>query len=190
MIYGFAACEFMRKWTGMRLFVGGGEYCDAKLPGLYAALEKAHKSMTIAAWQGHHGGPGGGLLDEGKTLSPVQLLLDREFAAGSQQYARGIDLSLDGIGMEAILEVGVGVQANYLQSEHTLRHFREALWLPAILDRSGWNGAEHEARVLAKAQEQVNALVAQYRKPEGREDQLAALRAVIDRARGHLLSGR
>jgi len=70
--------EFLRRWCGMSISVGGGEYCDAKLPGLYTALEKAYKSMTIAAFTGQHPPIGQGMLDEGKIISPVQLLLERE----------------------------------------------------------------------------------------------------------------
>ncbi len=65
MYYAFASVEFLRRWTGVAVPVGGGEYCDAREPGLYAAMEKAHKAMTIAAFTGQHPPIGQGLLDEG-----------------------------------------------------------------------------------------------------------------------------
>ena len=41
--------------------------------------------------------------------------------------------------------------------------------------------------MLDKTQQRVNELVAQYTKPECREDQLAAMRAVIEKASPKLL---
>ena len=60
--------------------VGGGEYSDAREPGLYAALEKAYKAMTIAAFTGFHPPIGQGMLETGKTLSPAQLLIERDLS--------------------------------------------------------------------------------------------------------------
>ena len=67
----FATVEFLRRWCGMRIAVGSGEYCAAKQPSLYTALEKAHKSMTVSAFTGQPASPGGGLLDEGRALPPL-----------------------------------------------------------------------------------------------------------------------
>jgi len=50
MLRAFALREFLSRWCGRELRVGGGEYASAKIPGLYAALEKAYKAMTIAAF--------------------------------------------------------------------------------------------------------------------------------------------
>jgi trimethylamine:corrinoid methyltransferase-like protein len=83
--------------------------------------------------------------------------------------------------------VGVGLGKNYFETEHTLRHFRSSLWLPELIERSGWNGAADEKKVLDKTQQRVNDLIAQYEKPTGREEQLAAMRAVVERARRELL---
>jgi trimethylamine:corrinoid methyltransferase-like protein len=187
LLYGFAAVEFLRRWCGMRVAVGSGDYCDAKEPSLYAAQEKALKSMTVAAFTGQPLAGGSGLLDEGKILSPIQLMLDREFATAMGCLERPIDVTPERIGVDAIAEVGVGLQTSYLETEHTLRHFREQLWLPTILERAGYGGPEHDQRVVARARAQIDELLASYRKPEGREDQLAAMRAVMERARRELL---
>ena len=46
MYAAFAAVEFLRRWTGIGIPVGGGEYCDAREPGLYAAMEGATMGVT------------------------------------------------------------------------------------------------------------------------------------------------
>jgi len=188
MLYSFAVSEFMRKWCGMRIPVGGGEYCDAKKPGLYAVLEKAYKAMTIYAFQGHHPPIGQGMLECGKTISPVQLLLEREFSLGVNFFSRRVNPIKETIALEEILEVGIGFKKSHLDTMHTLKHFRSSLWLPHILERSGWNGFQMEKRILEKAQNKVEELVNNYQKPEGREEKLAKMREIVSKAEKDLLN--
>ncbi|MBO3803802.1 MAG: trimethylamine methyltransferase family protein, partial [Candidatus Brockarchaeota archaeon] len=187
MLYSFATVEFLRRWCGKEVPVGGGEYCDAKLPGLYAALEKAYKAMTIAAFTGRHPPVGQGMLEGGKTICPVQLLLERDLGSGVNVYARHIDVSPDNIALDTIVDVGFGLGKNYLQSRHTLRHCRESLWIPELLDRSGWNGFENEEKILEKTQKRVEDLLAAYEKPEIDAGKLSRMREIAKRARRELL---
>ena len=187
MFYAFASVEFLRRWCGKTIPVGGGEYCAAKVPGLYAALEKADKAMMIAAFTGQPKGVGSGMLDDGKILSPVQLMIERDLAEGVSFLAGDLDPTDENIAMPTIAEVDIGLRTNYLATEHTLRHFRSSLWLPEFIERAGWEGFDQETEMLDKTQQKANELVAQYTKPAGREDQLAAMRTVIERARPKLL---
>ena len=186
MYYAFAATEFLQRWTGIRLPVGGGEYCDAREPGLYAAMEKAYKAMTIAAFTGEHPQIGQGMLEEGKTLSPVQLMLERDLGLGLFQFGRELDPGTENISLSSIRDVDLGLERNHLISDHTLAHFRDTMWLPKCVDRSGWTGAAGDQAMLDKAQAGVDALLAQYEKPAGRENQLQAMRRIADRAREQL----
>ncbi len=183
----FATAEFLRKWTGVRVTAGGGEYCTAKSPGYFAAMEKAHKAMTIAAFTGSFPGVGGGMLEDGKTLCMVQLLLEREIARGHQLYSKRVEVSDETIALDTILEVGFGLDKTYMTQDHTLDHFRDDSWLPEIFDRSGYAGPEWEKAVLDRLQQKADELIASYQKPEGREDQLAKMREVVERARKELL---
>lgn len=187
MFYSFVSVEFLRRWCGLCLAVGGGEYCDAREPGLYAALEKAYKAMTVAAFTGQHPSVGQGMLEVGKTLSPVQLMIERDLVSGIQQYGRTVDPSDDTIPMDTILAVGSGWSANYLPTDHTLAHFRSSCWIPGLIDRSGWKGPESEVQVVEAARSRVQQAVASYRRPEGREAQLGAMREIVERAKRKLL---
>ncbi|MBI3923281.1 MAG: trimethylamine methyltransferase family protein, partial [Armatimonadetes bacterium] len=80
-------------------------------------------------------------------------------------------------------------ETNYLATDHTLRHFRSELWLPELLERTGWSGMETEERVLRRAQKKVDDLLSTYRKPEVSEDLLVKLRAVVEKARKNLAGG-
>ncbi len=187
MCYAFASIEFLRRWTGVRIPPGSGEYCDARVPGLYAALEKAYKAMSVAAFYGAHPPVGQGMVECGKTISPVQLLLDREIVAALRAYDQRLDPTAERIAVPTILEVDLGTSTSYLEADHTREHFRDCLWLPEIWDRSGYNGIEAERAILHHARERVASLLAEYVKPEGREDQLVALRQVLAKARGDLV---
>jgi len=187
MRHGFAMAEFMKKWTGMTVNIGGGEYSDAKVPGYYAALEKAYKALTIAAFTGRHPGIGQGMLEQGKTLSPVQLLLEREMSTGVNLWAKQVEVSPNTIGLDTIVEVGHGLDKNYIDRDHTLEHFRNETWLPPITDRSGYTGPEQEKAVLDKFQDKVDELIAGYQKPDVDPAKLAKMREVVDRAKRELL---
>ena len=182
-----ASVEFQRKWTGINMPIGGGEYCDAKEPGLYAAIEKAYKSMTIAAFTGQHPTVGEGLLECGRTMCPVQLLIDRDMALGVLEFGRSIDPTPEKIGIDEILNVDFGMSANHLQSLQTAQFFRQSLWLPKVVDRAGWTGAAGDKQLLEKTQAAMNKMLQEYQKPEGREDQLAEMRRIVERARRELL---
>ena len=70
----------------------------------------------------------------------------------------------------------------------TLPAFCSSLCLPHILERSGWNGIETEKRILEKVQNKVEELVKSYQKPEGREEKLAKMRKIINKAKKDLLN--
>ena len=187
LYYGFAAVEFLRRLTGIIVPVGSGEYCDAKTPGLYAALEKACKSLTVSLFTGQPLSSGQGMVDEGRTLSLIQVLLDRELATAAEYLARQIDPTPENLALDEIIEVGIGIEKNHLETMHTARRFRDSLWLPKLLDRSGYAGFEREEEIIATCADRVDELIAAYEKPVGREDELAQMRAITDRAREALV---
>jgi trimethylamine:corrinoid methyltransferase-like protein len=187
MVRACATSEFLRRWCGIEVAVGGGEYCDARAPGLYAAMEKAYKAMTIAAFTGRHPAIGQGMLESGRTISPVQLLIDRELGRGVQILGRPIDVSDEMMALDTILEVGNALDKSYLHTAHTSRNYRRHTWMPDLIDRAGWNGAESDAALVAAARRKVDELIASYHKPAVDTDKLRRMRAVVERARRELV---
>lgn len=187
LFYSFALSEFMFKWTGKFIPVGGGEYCDAKYPGYYAALEKAYKAMAIAAFTGVHPSIGQGMLENGKTICPEQLLLERELTKGIGIFARQIDITKSPVLLSDIFDVGIGLNKTYLEMEYTFYHFNEHLWCPEIMRRSGWDGPQADKAVLAKMHEKVLDLKRRYRKPEVDPDKLHKMRELVNKAKSRLL---
>jgi len=184
---GFATAEFMQRWTGVTVNVGGGEYCDAKVPGYFAALEKAYKALMIKTFTGVTRMIGQGMLEEGKTLCAVQLMLERELTLGADLLGRPVDVNPRTVALDTILDVGTALEKGYFDQDHTLENFREDAWLPPLMDRSGYAGPEQEKAVLDKLQDKVDDMVASYRKPDVDPARLAEMRKVVERARAALL---
>lgn len=182
MYLAFVSIEFLRRWAGVSIPPGSGEYCDAKEPGLAAVLEKHHKAMMVAAFTGTHPALGQGMLECGKTLCPVELLLERDMAGALEMLGHEVDPTPANIALDTMLEVDLGFERNFFESTHTLQHFRYSVWLPELVQREGWRGAAQDETVLKQAQEQYERLLGEYCRPGVDPDKLAALRAIYDRA--------
>jgi len=187
MLRAFALNEFLRRWCGLAIHVGGGEYSSAKAVGLYATLEKAYKALQIAAYTGAHPGVGQGMVEQGRAISLVQLLLDWEMTTGLESLTQEVVVDDETIALDTIHEVGYGLETNYLGSEHTLRHYRATTWIPPFTDRSGYRGCQSEEEALQKARAKIQEMLARYVKPEKDPAMLAELRRIVDRARKELL---
>lgn len=179
-------CEFVKRWTGITISPGIGEYTPAKHPGFYTTLEKAYLAMAIAAFTGYHPEIGIGHLEAGLTLSPVQLLLDREFTAGLK-YLEPPVVNDEEIGLDTILDIGFGTDRNYLDTDHTLKNFRSCLWEPEFFDVSGWD-SQSEASQLKKVVDRINSLLEEYRKPEVDPGKFAKSRQVVEKAKKEMNS--
>lgn len=180
-----ATAEFLRLWTGVEVSPSIGDWSSALTTGMYAALEKAYVALAVAAFTGSHPEIGLGHLENGLSLSPVQLLIDRDLTEAVGLFEQR-PLDLEQLGLETIEMIGFGFDRNYLGERHTAAHLRQELWLPNFFGRNGWTAAEDETikqRALAKVKE----LVAAHEKPTGRDEQLGAAREVVERARRELV---
>ena len=184
----FGVAEFFRRLCGKRIGIAGAsDYCDSKFPGVAAAMEKAFKAMTVAAFTGVQPPAGQGMLESGKTLCPEQLIIERELTQHLQALAQPLAVDPDTLAVDTVEEVGLGLNRSYIDCDHTFAHFRAALWHPALLDRGVWQGFEaqsaKERHIVDKAHEVVVAKIEEYRRPEVDTDKLRAIRAVVDRAK-------
>ncbi|MFB3883138.1 MAG: trimethylamine methyltransferase family protein [Armatimonadota bacterium] len=182
---------FRRRFGGHCGVAGSGNYTSGKYPGHQAAFERLFDSLTVEAYTGYRSAVGSGLLDSGKMFSPLQLLIDRELESVIQRFEQGVKVNAEEIALETVTAVGSGIGRSYLETEHTLTHYRKSLWFPRLLDRSVWQGDDAErdtdARLLQRAQAQFDEVMSRYLKPEVDEDRLAAVRAVVAKARRELL---
>jgi trimethylamine:corrinoid methyltransferase-like protein len=180
-----AICDFVKKWTGVRLSPGPGEWSPSKEPGLACTLEKAYFAMTAAAFTGHHTDVGVGHIDAGAAISCVQLLLDYDFTNSLKQL-ESPKICKEDICMDSILNVEFGLKSNYMEEDSTLNNLYSASWCPEFFSRTGYDKQKND-EAIAKANQKVKQLISEYKKPEGMDDKLTKVRKVIDRAKRNLI---
>jgi trimethylamine:corrinoid methyltransferase-like protein len=182
---------FRRRFGGHCGVAGSGNYTSGKFPGHQAAFERLFDSLTVQAYTGNRSAVGSGLLDSGKMFSPLQLLIERELESLIHRFEQGVVVNADEIALEAIAAVGSGVERSYLETEHTLTHYRRSLWFSKLLDRGVWreegDEAHPDAKLLSRAQAQFREVMARYTKPEADEDKLAKVKEVVAKARRELV---
>jgi trimethylamine:corrinoid methyltransferase-like protein len=108
---------------------------DAAEPGAEAAMQKATSAMAGL----FHAGSGylaAGLLAVDEVFSPIQMIFDDEMTASVRHLLKGVD-ERDILPDELMEDFGMG---NFLASEHTVEHFREAMWQPRIWSRAPFGG--------------------------------------------------
>lgn len=114
-------------------FGGHAALTDAKLPSPESGAQKALTgAATLLA-----GGSlwvDAGLLSADEIYSPIQLVLDNELIAALKRLVYDFTVSEESIGLATILEAGPGKQ--YLDSDHTARHFRNEHWQPKMWTRT------------------------------------------------------
>lgn len=112
-----------------------------------AALEKAigfqtHISDGVSLiW-------GLGQLESEKTLSLAQLVIDNEIIDYVGRYLQGFEISPETVNLDLIREVGIG--GSFLETDHTLMHFREHLWNPGLLNRKAFDLASRPLETVAE----------------------------------------
>jgi len=129
-IFGVAMTQ-MGKRYGLPVYINVG-LTDSKRPDAQAGLEcgitLALGAAAGADIFGHMGISG---VDQASSLDI--LVLQEEIISYVESLNRKIDLSDDALGLRVIEEVGPG--GNFIDTMHTVEHFRQELWFPRILDR-------------------------------------------------------
>jgi trimethylamine---corrinoid protein Co-methyltransferase len=105
-----------------------------------------------------------GNIETSKTISPEVAVIDNELAGDCIRFSQGLKVDDEHLAFDVIKEVAF--QGSFLESGHTLEHFREEIRysdLPNRVNRSLWekNGSRS---VEEKAEEVVNAILS--KKPD------------------------
>jgi len=179
-----AICDFMRKWTGIMLSPGPGEWSPTQTPGMYCTLEKAYFSMIATAFTGHHPEIGVGHIDAGGAISCVQFLLDYDFTKGLG-FLEAPDISEQELCLNSIKDIGFAMSETYMLDNYTLDNLNRCTWRPQFFGRSGWT-PENEQKLLAQAKVKVKEILAEHKKPDQMQDKLPKIREVIESAKKKL----
>jgi trimethylamine--corrinoid protein Co-methyltransferase len=105
-----------------------------------------------------------GYLESGLTFSLAQLVFCDEIVSWIEHFMAGIEINDETLALDLIDKMGPDGQ--YLDSEHTLAHFRER-WYPRVFERDNYDNwlAQGGKSLAERAGERVSEILAGY-KPE------------------------
>jgi trimethylamine--corrinoid protein Co-methyltransferase len=126
------------------------------------ALEKMLACMThaqarvSAIW-------GVGSVESEKTLSPVQAVIDNEIISMVKRYLAGFIVDDESIALDEIRKVGIS--GEFMSSEHTLAHFRGAIFEPQVLVRIQRSQTGEREDMVRRAEKAVEHILSSEREP-------------------------
>jgi trimethylamine--corrinoid protein Co-methyltransferase len=184
-----AAETEMARYLGLPAWSTAG-VSDSKQVDEQAALEGAFNLM-IASLSGadliHNVG-----FIEGCLTGSLQYLVMMDEAIGyAKRILRGIEVTPETLAVNWIEEIGPG--GNFLNTEHTLRHFKSEFWYPTLIDRQmreAWNASGRKGLSI-RVQEKLDRILDSHAvaplPPElhaGVEEVLAAAEERVSSAQG------
>ncbi len=161
----------MGRFYGFPVYINVG-LTDSKILDAQAGIEKGSTiilgALAGADMFGHAGICG---TDHGAGLA--WLAVDDAMVAYVKRIVRGFEVNADTLATDVVS--AVGPTGSYLAEEHTVKHFREELWLPAAAwTRQTWDVWEAQGRssMSARVLEEVAHILATH-KPEPIDEALA-----------------
>jgi trimethylamine--corrinoid protein Co-methyltransferase len=129
-----------------------------------------------------------GYMDRGMVCSAEMLVMGDEVIGMSKRFIRGIEVTAETLARSVLERVGPG--GHFLQEEHTLRHFRDELWMPGLLTRQHYDvwrdaGAKDMAQRVA---DRVGELVESHEVTPLPDETLGALERLKQRGEEELVA--
>jgi len=112
-----------------------GGCTDSKIVDEQAALESA-LSIAMAQLSGANLVHDVGYIESALTGSLDMLVMSDEIISMVRHITRGIEVNEETLAVNVIDEVEPG--GNFLETEHTLKHYRREFWFPKLMDRSNY----------------------------------------------------
>jgi trimethylamine--corrinoid protein Co-methyltransferase len=157
-------------------------YTDCKRPGLESVFLKMFGLMGQALgtdrtlWAD-------GLLSAGQDYSPVQHLLEADMAKSIERFWGHYEVTDETVAVELIENMIKSGATNFLETDHTLDHYKAEQWYPRWLDRTAWQGTEYETQAEQKMLERINqtikGAIANYQPPDLDRSKIAELKKIF-----------
>jgi trimethylamine--corrinoid protein Co-methyltransferase len=171
--------EAMAHYYGLPMFALAGcseSKCLDEQAGIEAAL-----TLLVTALSGGHVVHDVGYLESGLCYSLVQLAICDEILGWLEHALRGVDVSDTALAVDLIDQVGPDGQ--FLDSEHTLEHYRER-WYPRLFDRNNYDNwmASGGTTLQERAAKRVEKILRDHQPEPLRQDVAQAVHAIVERA--------
>jgi trimethylamine--corrinoid protein Co-methyltransferase len=164
-------------------FRSGGNFTASKVPDYQAAYESAVSFMATMMAGVNFNLHTAGWLEGGLAIGYEKFMLDEDQASMAGAYVNGVDLTDNGLALQAMLDGGPG--QHFLGSPHTLANFENAFWRSHLSDNNSFeqweiDGAQDAA---VRANARWKRLLAEYQPPPLDEGVHEELRTWMDRRR-------
>lgn len=164
-------------------------YVEAKVPGLQAAFLKTYRQMAFGCTVSMPLPIGA--LDNGAAFSPTQAMIDLDMNEAIYKFGCGIEVNADTCAVDVIDDLLFCEQWTYLESEHTLRHFKDVGWNPRLLERSYFDHTQPapcgDEQILEEADRTWRRIAATQQPPPRDPAMVRELERIVAAARQELL---
>jgi len=172
-----ASCQVARHY-GLSCLSAGPD-SDSHVHDEQTAWEKAITGFSI-----YLGGAdlmlNPGMFSSGMIASFEQLVIDNEILGYIERVVRGMQVNKETLAVNLVRKVGHGGQ--FLKEPHTLKQFRNELWMPDISCRSAFgrwiNRGGHD--VVATAKEKARKILNEHHPEELNPDAKSALAKIVN----------
>lgn len=190
MIFGYAGPErfslmsarvqIISEYYGCPSGVHGGK-TNSCVPGVQSGVEKA-STMLAAVLSGAIGFGTVGHLENALTFSPLQLVMDNEIARYVRRCVRGIEVNENTLATDVIKQVGIN--GNYIATDHTSDHFRDEQMLSEFFDVAAWGIGDSldRDRFERVAKDRVVSILSQEQEPVLTPEQEAEIDEIVHEA--------
>ncbi|MGH6720138.1 MAG: trimethylamine methyltransferase family protein [Alphaproteobacteria bacterium] len=185
MIY--LSCQLARRYkVPVR---AGGMLCGSKIADAQAAYESVQTMIPTVLGGTNFVLHAAGWLEAGLTAGYGKFVLDADQVGMLERFAHGVDLSAEGLAMDALREVGPG--GHYLGCAHTRRNYTTAFYLPATCDNNSFEQwlAEGEQDANTRAVATAARMLEAYQAPPLDPGVDEALQAFITKRKAELPDG-
>ena len=164
-------------------------YTDAVAPGYQCAIDHMLKILAMApqyATTGFHLGD----LDGASVFSLEQAVLDLDLYRGLWELYRPARFDREMMAVDEIERMGLERGKTHMETDFTLTHFRDALWMPQVIPHAYWREdmtGVSEADMLEQAHRRWNEVLADHEPYEPPAKMVKDIEKVLNKAREELL---
>jgi trimethylamine--corrinoid protein Co-methyltransferase len=171
--------EALAHYYNLPMFTLAGA-SDSKMVDQQAGIEAA-LTLMVDALAGGNIVHDLGYLESGLSGSLAQLVICNEIVGWIESFMKGIEINDETLALDLIDEIGPDGQ--FLDSDHTMRHFRER-WYPQLFERDNYDNwlAKGGKSLAERAAERVDEILAQHQPEPLPEDIRQRIKAIVRRA--------
>jgi trimethylamine--corrinoid protein Co-methyltransferase len=147
-------------------FRSGGGLCSSKIPDAQAAYESANTMQTAALAGVNFMLHTAGWLEGGLAMGYEKFIMDADQANMISVLLSGVDLSENGLALDAMREVGPG--SHFLGAKHTRENFESAFYTSPISDSNSFEQWQEDGSMdmVQRANTKWKSMLNEYQAPE------------------------